>query len=75
MGYEPHPFDPANPTLNGNERGQALAVVVEVSKERKPRPRPGHGRNRSRQRLQPSPGVVIQGGEVSSNIIQCFPVK
>ncbi len=71
----PIPFDPTNPTLNGNERGQALAAVVEVSKEGKPGLFLVHGRNRSRQRLQPSPGVFTQGGELSSNIIQCFPVK
>ena len=71
----PIPFDPANPTLNGNERGQAMSVVVEVSKEGKPGLFQVQGRNRSRQRLQPSPGVFTQGGELASNIIQCFPVK
>lgn len=71
----PIPFDPTNPTLNGNERGQSLSVVVEVSKEGKPGLFEVHGRNRSRQRFQPTPGVFTQGGELSSNIIRCFPVK
>lgn len=59
------------PVLNGNERGQNMAVVVQFSKEGASRLFQVHGRSRSRQRVA---GQSFGTTELSSNVLFCFRV-
>lgn len=64
-----------NEVSGGNEQGYTMSVVVEFSKEGDLDLFSVGGRVRTRQRTQTSPGVFVQGSELTSNLLQCFSLK